>query len=94
MTGAADWGIARWARPILDTVLDGVSNTVDYQLAQLLPPAPCGTERYFRIQPEIKAANQSMDNIEPGNLAELKSSVAKTIAVKSKEIDSICAQLT
>jgi patatin-like phospholipase/acyl hydrolase len=94
MTGAADWGIARWARPILDTVLDGVSNTVDYQLSQLLPPSQSGTERYFRIQPVINAANQAIDDVAPRNLAELKSSVAKTIAEQSREIDNICAQLT
>src|SRR2546425_7949689 len=33
---AKRWGLAGWARPILDVVFDGVSDTVDYQLDQLL----------------------------------------------------------
>jgi len=94
MTNAGDWGIARWARPILDTVLDGVSSTVDYQLAQLLPPHQDGTERYFRIQPAIGAGNQAMDNAEQSNLQELKTVIAKTIQEKSRQIDDLCAQVS
>lgn len=93
MTSAGDWGIARWARPILDTVLDGVSSTVDYQLAQLLPPHQDGTEQYFRIQPTIGAGNQAMDNAQRSNLQELKAIVAKTIQEKSRQIDDLCAQV-
>jgi uncharacterized protein len=93
MTSAGDWGIARWARPILDTVLDGVSNTVDYQLAQLLPPHQDGTERYFRIQPTIAAANQAMDNPASSNLQELKAAAARTIKEQSRQIDDLCAQM-
>ena len=93
MTSAGDWGIARWARPILDTVLDGVSSTVDYQLAQLLPPRQDGTERYFRIQPTIDARNQAMDNVESSNLQELKAAVAKTIQEKSRQIDDLCTEV-
>jgi patatin-like phospholipase/acyl hydrolase len=65
MTEASDWGIARWARPILDTVLEGVASTVDYQLSQLLPQDHNGTQRYFRIQPGIGAGNDALDNTEP-----------------------------
>ena len=93
MTRAGDWGIARWARPILDTVLDGVSSTVDYQLAQLLPPYQDGTERYFRIQPTIGAGNQAMDNAERSNLQELKAIATKTIQEKSRQIDDLCARV-
>jgi patatin-like phospholipase/acyl hydrolase len=93
MTSAGDWGIARWARPILDTVLDGVSSTVDYQLAQLLPPHQDGTERYFRIQPGIGAGNQAIDNTDRSNLEDLKAAAAKAIQEKSKEIDDLCAQV-
>ena len=35
-----DWGLAEWARPILDVVFDGVSDAVDYQLQRVLDPEP------------------------------------------------------
>jgi patatin-like phospholipase/acyl hydrolase len=35
---AAGWGLLGWARPIIDVVFDGVSDTVDFQLRELLPP--------------------------------------------------------
>lgn len=93
MTNASDWGVAKWARPILDTVLEGVSSTVDYQLAQLLPPRQDGTERYFRVQPTIPEANQALDNAERSNLEALKSVTTKAIQEKSRQIDDLCAQL-
>src|SRR5829696_4690510 len=31
------WGLALWAQPILNVVFDGVADTVDYQLRELLP---------------------------------------------------------
>lgn len=34
---AKDWGLAEWARPLLNVVFDGVSDSVNYQLIQLLP---------------------------------------------------------
>jgi patatin-like phospholipase/acyl hydrolase len=94
MTSAGDWGLAQWARPILDTVLDGVSSTVDYQLSQLLSRGTDGTQRYFRIQPELSTENQAMDNATQGNLADLTALAARTIEERSKDIDQICAQLT
>jgi patatin-like phospholipase/acyl hydrolase len=93
MQSAGDWGVAQWVRPILDTVLDGVSSTVDYQLSQLLPNRPDGTARYFRVQPELPAANHAMDNAERGNLDALKAIAAQTIKDQSKDIDAICTQL-
>jgi patatin-like phospholipase/acyl hydrolase len=93
MKSAGDWGAAQWVRPILDTVLDGVSSTVDYQLSQLLPNRQDGTERYFRIQPVLPAANHAMDNAEKDNLDALNAIAAQTIKERSKDIDAICNQL-
>jgi patatin-like phospholipase/acyl hydrolase len=93
MTEASDWGAAQWARPILDTVLEGVSSTVDYQLAQLLPPHQDGTARYFRIQPDIPEANRALDNAERSNLEALKSAAVRAVHDKSRQIDDLCRQL-
>ena len=44
---AAGWGLLGWARPIIDVVFDGVSDTVDFQPNELLPPSKDRTRRYF-----------------------------------------------
>jgi patatin-like phospholipase/acyl hydrolase len=36
---ARDWGLAGWAQNILSVIFDGVQDTVDYQLSQILPSA-------------------------------------------------------
>ena len=93
MTSAGDWGIARWARPILDTVLDGVSSTVDYQLAQLLPPHQDGQNSTFESSRPSAPAIRRWTTPRRSNLQELKAIVAKTIQEKSRQIDDLCAQV-
>lgn len=45
--GDLDWGLARWARPLVDILMEGVSGIADYQSRQLIG------ERYFRLQTEL-----------------------------------------
>ncbi len=40
-----DWGYARWAKPLVRLMMDGVSGIADYQCAQILG------QRYHRIAP-------------------------------------------
>jgi patatin-like phospholipase/acyl hydrolase len=44
-----DWGYARWAKPLVNLMLDGVSGVADYQCRQLLGP------RYHRLAPVFPA---------------------------------------
>ena len=48
---AKDWGMLEWARPILDVVFDGVADTTDYELRQLM-----SDDRYFRLQTTLRSA--------------------------------------
>jgi predicted acylesterase/phospholipase RssA len=41
-----DWGYARWAKPLVSLMLDGVTGIADYQCDQIL-----GEERYHRLAP-------------------------------------------
>lgn len=63
---ARHWGVARWAKPVLDMAFDGVSATVDYQMRQLLHG------RYLRLQPTLDPSGVEMDNASPGNIRRLK----------------------
>lgn len=89
---AKDWGIAKWARPILDVVLSGVSDTVDYQL-KLLLPAEGAERKYYRFQVRLDDASDKMDNTDPINLRALKLYGESLIKDQSEVIDILCDQL-
>ena len=65
---ARQWAeIPFWASRILDDIIDGVSDTVNYQMRQLL-----STDRYYRSQVELILAEDDMNDAFPSNLAHLK----------------------
>jgi hypothetical protein len=83
-----DWGLARWARPILDVVFDGASDTVHYQLDRVLGP-----ERYWRLQVELTAASDDLDDASQGNLAKLRGHAEELIKQRSNDIDAVITRL-
>ncbi len=65
---AKDWGLAKWAKPILDTIFDGESDTVDYQLRHLLK-----RNNYYRIQTSLEQLGKDeIDDASDKNIQELK----------------------
>jgi uncharacterized protein len=88
-----NWGLARWAMPVLDVVFDGVSRTVDYQLRQLLPDAPGQCQRYYRFQTTLSACNHRIDNTCTANMAALKALATNMIEERSEELDRLCDTL-
>jgi len=53
-----DWGASQWARPLLDILIDGVSEISDFQCSQLLG------NRYARVQVDFpEGENISMDDV-------------------------------
>ncbi len=85
---AKNWGIAKWAVPLLNIVFDGVSSTVDYQLRELLPAAVGDCRRYYRFQTTLDGHNHSLDNASPANITALKGLATELI---EKESDSLTA---
>ena len=83
-----DWGLARWARPILDVVFDGASDTVDYQLDRVLGP-----ERYWRLQVELTMASGDLDDASQDNLAKLRAHAEELIKQRSKDLDAVIGKL-
>jgi patatin-like phospholipase/acyl hydrolase len=90
---ASGWGLARWAQPILNVVLDGVSSTVDYQLRHILPPDGQGRKRYWRFQTRLSADTDAMDDARPDNIRSLKLRAEAMIRERADDIDSLCATL-
>lgn len=93
MGSPENWGLAQWSRPILDTVLNGVSSTVDYQMSQLLGRSADGTCGYFRIQAELTSTHQTLDSASPAAIKELRAIADRTIEQHSREIDELCEQI-
>lgn len=83
-----DWGLARWARPILDVVFDGVSDAVHYQLDHVLGP-----ERYWRLQVELTLASDDLDDASEANLARLRGHAEDLIEKSSDALDDALAKL-
>jgi uncharacterized protein len=84
-----DWGLIEWAKPILDVVFDGVSDAVHYQLQHALEP-----NRYWRLQVELKDANDDLDDATENNLRRLREHAEQLIASNSDQIDAAIAALT
>ena len=59
---ARNWGRLEWAQPILDVVFDGVADTVDFQVQQLLPDGS-----YHRFQIELPR-NIALDDARPATI--------------------------
>ena len=76
---AKSWGLAQWAKPIFNVVLDGVSATVDYQLKQMVP-------QYFRFQPNLEASCAPMDKVDGQNLRRLRLTADAMIRERSQEL--------
>jgi patatin-like phospholipase/acyl hydrolase len=83
-----DWGLAHWARPILDVVFDGVSDAVNYQLKRVLP-----ADRYWRFQVELTLASDHLDDATEDNLAKLRGHAEELLAARSDDLDQAIAAL-
>ena len=46
---ARSWGTLSWARPVIDCMMDGTADTVDYQLREIF----AGDLRYYRFQTRL-----------------------------------------
>ncbi len=85
---AKEWGRLEWVRPLIDVMFDGVSDTVDYQLRQLLPEG-----RYFRFQTRLGEADDDLDDASPENMRLLRLEAERLIDENRRELDEVCELL-
>jgi len=84
-----DWGLLEWAQPILNVTFDGISDTVDYHLQQLLSHNQ-GRRRYYRFQTSMGFSSDrgnAMDDPSKENLDYLKDLADNVISEKKTELD-------
>jgi patatin-like phospholipase/acyl hydrolase len=67
---AVGWGMISWVAPIIDIMMSGVSETVDYQLRKLYSSIGL-SHQYHRLVPQLHTADSEMDNVSEKNIAAL-----------------------
>lgn len=88
-----DWGLLQWAQPILHVVFDGSSDTVDYQLRELLQDQN-GEEYYYRFQTSLGDLGDRIDDATDRNILALKRLSLDLINYKQeKDLSALCRHL-
>ncbi len=70
---ARRWGLVGWVSPLINIMMSGVSETVDYQLRKLFMSIN-RSQNYARIEPALGNASQEMDDVSDQNLKALSQS--------------------
>ncbi|HSO98903.1 MAG TPA: patatin-like phospholipase family protein [Solirubrobacteraceae bacterium] len=88
----ADFGLVKWARPILEVVLDGVPKAVEYQM-QAIQAANPDALGYYRLQSTLPTASHALDDASPENCSKLVADAETLIRENSKTLEQIYAEL-
>lgn len=84
---AKNWGMAEWIKPLIDIMMSGVSEVVDYQVKQIYD-AVGAPQQYLRINTPIPAkVNPDMDDASEKNLQALKDLGTETAMAFNKQLD-------
>lgn len=90
---ARGWGLVRWARPLLDVVFDGVSDSVDHQARRLADERGTSLRRYWRLQPVLPRDSGGIDDASPANLRRLDELARRFVDDHARDLDAIVAAL-
>ncbi len=65
-----DWGVLRWARPLVDIMMTGSAEIIHYQMEQLFD-AVDKSEQYLRVNSELNDISLDIDDASPENIRKL-----------------------
>ena len=91
---AKDWGFVSWIRPVLNVMMDGMADAVDYQLRQMLPTGE-RESRYYRFDVRLQTALDDLDAAHQANITALKHDANRLLKDPStgKKFEALCRQL-
>ncbi len=89
---ATDWGIASWAKPLLDVNLDGVADTVHYQVRQILT-GHGNPDQYHRFQVRLNEGSDNLDDASRTNFRALRLRADDLIRSNSNAIEFVTDHL-
>lgn len=81
---ARDWGFYGWGRQLLGLVMDGVSDTADFQCRQLLGDA------YHRFQTRLDIGTDGLDDASPRTVEALAERAKALVAQSGERLDRVC----
>lgn len=85
---AKKWGAVGWIRPLIDIMMSGVSETVDYQLGQIFDTLPEDKKgQYLRVDGELIKAKHDLDEVKGTNLNDLEQDGIRITEEHKKELD-------
>jgi uncharacterized protein len=90
---ARHWGLARWARPVLDVVFDGIADASQWQLARLCRHGDGQAPRYHRLQSPLPTANHALDDASKDNLERLLADAETLLDGEQDALTAICDAL-
>ncbi|TAH28504.1 MAG: patatin [Cytophagales bacterium] len=88
---AVGWGLMSWAKPTIDMMFDGVSNSINYQLEALFDTRK--NHKYYRFQRELQNEYNDMDNTNIETLNYLVALSERLISEQWKEMNDLCEEL-
>jgi uncharacterized protein len=86
------WGLLRWARPLIDIVVDGVTSTVDFQ-AEELARSLGRVGGHHRLDVRLTTASDDIDDTSDRNLEALQRLAAGIVASRAEELEQIADTL-
>jgi len=81
-------GKLEWASTIINTMMDGSNDVVDYQMQEIFSHKN-SSNRYYRFQPLLKPEHMNLDNTSESNIKDLEEYAEKLIDTYQKEISEI-----
>ena len=85
---ARNWGVLGWAIPVLDCMLDGMSNATDYQMDAFLDK-----RGFYRFQVELNNASDDIDDASASNINKLRQEADLLLTQEAKEFSRLLKDL-
>lgn len=87
---AKKWGVIGWLVPLIDILMSGNSETVHYELNQMFGAVnPANKANYFRLEPTVETAKNSMDLATPENMHALEEAGKTFVTNNADQLDQI-----
>ena len=94
---AKDWGAVGWMKPLVDIMMSGVSETVDYECRTAFEAVGV-PDQYLRVNVEMsrlpRGATCDMDDVSKDNLLGLRELGEEAAERKNRELDAFVDLLT
>ena len=83
-----------WLEPVIDILMSGNSETVDYQLRQMFLTLDAADQGdYYRLEPGLKEACSEMDIATPENIANLHQAALTYITDHADTLNEIARKI-